>query len=113
MKPTRSPISAVIGVVTSQENPDKLSGDWCVYASSASSSDNLTQSLEAPLLLSKFASSDVLKNVSFKLKVDMSDRIFQFLPNTRNVINKIYLKKQIVQNWYVDIIYSYAHYFFD
>ena len=86
MKPNKSPIGAVIGVITDSENPDKLTGSWCVYASSASTENNETQSLEVPIHLSKFVSSDIFKNVTAKLKIDMSDRLFQFLPNTRNVI---------------------------
>ena len=86
MKPNKSPIGAVIGVITDSENPDKLTGSWCVCASSASTENNETQSLEVTIHLSKFVSSDIFKNVTAKLKIDMSDRLFQFLPNTRNVI---------------------------
>ena len=84
MKPTRSPISAVIGAVTSPDNPDKLSGNWCVYASSASTPDNQIQAMEVPLHLSRLTTSTALKNTNTKLILNMSDRIFQFLPNTRN-----------------------------
>ena len=83
MKPTRSKISAVIGTVTSSENPDKLSGNWCVFASSSSSTDNQIQGMEVPIHLQKMTTSQTLKNASTKLVIDMSDRMFQFLPNTR------------------------------
>ena len=85
-KPTTAPISIAIGVNTSSDDPGKLSGAWFVYASTASSRDNTIQTFEVPLQLSKLATSSIFKNLSSKLIINMSDRIFQFLPNARYIV---------------------------